>query len=139
MTKIIVATHERLAEGFQRTLNYIAPEIVEISILTAYVENVPVEEELTTLLTSSDDGEQIIILTDLLGGSVNQACSKWIGKENIHLIAGLNFPLLLSLVLEAGQGELSEDQIRTHIEEAKKQIIYVNDYLKESTMDMEDE
>lgn len=139
MVKVIVATHDRLAEGFRHTLDYIAPGVVELVALSAYVENIPVEDELQAILEGGNADEQVVILTDLLGGSVNQACSKWIGKKNLHLIAGVNFPLLLSIALQAGQGEFSAEDIRSYLDEARNQMVYVNDYLEEAAMDDDDE
>ncbi|MGT2799644.1 PTS sugar transporter subunit IIA [Streptococcus marmotae] len=139
MTHFIIATHERLSEGFKHTLEYIAPNSIKLSTIAAYVHNIPVEEELVNLLEEIGKDEQVLILTDLLGGSVNQECAKFLHRENVHVITGLNFPLLLSLAIEAAEGEVSAEKIRQHILEAREQIIYVNDYLARPVLDFDDE
>jgi len=47
--------------------------------------------------------EEIIVFTDLLGGSPgNAAVLKFISDEKVHVISGMNFPMLLSTVLTEG-------------------------------------
>lgn len=139
MGKIIIATHERLAEGFKHTLDYIAPGTVDVLTLSAYVENKSIEEELAELLTHYQDGEQLVILTDLLGGSVNQECTKLLTRDNTFLVTGINFPLVLSLALEMSQGALTDETVRYHIEESRNQMVFVNDIIKQMALDLDDE
>jgi mannose/fructose-specific phosphotransferase system component IIA len=47
--------------------------------------------------------DEIIVFTDLLGGSPgNAAVLKFISDEKVHVISGMNFPMLLSTVLTEG-------------------------------------
>lgn len=138
MTKLVVATHERLADGFKKTLDYIAPNVVDLIAISAYVDNEPIGEAIQNTINKFDNSEQVIILTDLVGGSVNQECAKLLGHHNIKLISGVNFPLLLSIALNANN-DLTDDMIRDFIVEAKEQIVFVNDILNNQTSDFEDE
>ena len=81
--------------------------------------------------------EDILVFTDLLGGSVNQEFVKQL-KPNVHLITGMNLPVIMALLLQLENQELSESLITQAIEEAKNQIIYVNHFLQE-TVDSEDD
>ncbi len=38
------------------------------------------------------DDEELIVTTDIFGGSVNNEFMKYLSKSNIHLIAGVNLP-----------------------------------------------
>ena len=51
-------------------------------------------------------------------------------KKNIHLIAGTNLILLMSMVLSDLESPI-EDVIRFNIEQAKEGIVYCNDALNE--------
>lgn len=137
--KIIIATHHNMAEGFKDTLNYIAPNTVEVIAISAYVT----EEDLTDVIEKTLDrfkeDEQIIVFTDLVGGSVNQEFAKKLNEYNIHLISGINLPLVLSIVLNIGDAELSAEIIRANVNEAKEQIVYVNDSLNNQVVANEDE
>ena len=107
MKKIIVATHYRLAEGLKSTFDYIAPNTVEIIAISAYLENVSVESQVQAALDQFELGEQILVFTDLLGGSVNQTFAKFLDSYNIELIAGVNLPVLMTLRLRGSRPEIS--------------------------------
>ena len=138
MVKLIVATHERLAEGFKKTLDYIAPTVKALITISAYIDNEPIGELIKNKINNIDKDEQIIILTDLVGGSVNQECAKLLGEYKIKLISGVNFPLLLSIAL-CEKRQVTDEMIRNLIVEAKEQIVFVNDMLKNNICDLEDE
>lgn len=139
MKKIIVATHHELAKGLKSTFNYIAPDIIEIIEISAYLDNISVENQVREALQQFNKDQQVLVFTDLLGGSVNQEFVKYLSEYNIKLISGVNLPLLLTLGLSLSSGELSEDNIRDGIEEARKQLVYVNDVLLEQEVDDLDE
>ncbi|HEM5632709.1 TPA: PTS fructose transporter subunit IIA, partial [Streptococcus suis] len=72
MQKIVIATHERLAEGYYRTLNYLIPEMPEIIILSAYIETNSIQEQVDDIYQNLKDEDKLIVLTDIAAGSVNQ-------------------------------------------------------------------
>ncbi|GEN49252.1 PTS sugar transporter subunit IIA [Ligilactobacillus pobuzihii] len=140
MRKIIFASHHKLASGLKNTLDYIAPNTAEITTIDAYMTNLPVEEEISKALEKislSDD--EVIVFTDMMGGSVNQNFIKYLDNPHFHLIAGMNLPLVLSVLLALPDGFLEPDQLRAEIQEAKQQIVYVNDKVKELATDEDDE
>lgn len=140
MVKIILASHHRMAEGLKDTLDYILPVHEPVKAISAYLTNDPVDKELNEALSDAAPEDQVLIFTDMMGGSVNQACFPLIaGNPNIHVIAGMNLPIVLSLTLKAAAGSISPEEISSTIEECKEQMIYVNQALQASGEDEEDE
>lgn len=139
MKKIIIASHQYLAQGLKSTLEYIVPNTVEVIDINAYIENISVENQILTSLEQCNEEEQIFVFTDLLGGSVNQEFIDKISKYNIELIAGANLPIIMTIVLSLGEQDLSKDDIRVAIEEARDQLVYVNDLLSTQEIDEDDE
>lgn len=139
MKKIIIASHQYLAQGLKSTLEYIVPNTVEVIDINAYIENISVENQILTSLEQCNEEEQIFVFTDLLGGSVNQEFINKISKYNIELIAGANLPIIMTIVLSLGEQDLSKDEIRVAIEEARNQLVYVNDLLSTQEVDEDDE
>ena len=139
MSKIIIASHHKLAEGLKNTLEYILPNSIEIIPITAYVDDKSIEDLVSRVFDKIGEEEQIIAFTDIMGGSVNQEFAKRIGKENYYLITGVNLPLLLNITLLLQNGEIDEEDIRNAIEESKNQMIFVNDAMASSNLDDEDE
>lgn len=139
MKKIIIASHQYLAQGLKSTLEYIVPNTVEVIDINAYIENISVENQILTSLEQCNEEEQIFVFTDLLGGSVNQEFIDKISKYNIELIAGANLPIIMTIVLSLGEQDLTKDEIREAIEEARNQLVYVNDLLSTQEIDEDDE
>ena len=139
MKKIIIASHQYLAQGLKSTLEYIVPNTVEVIDINAYIENISVENQILTSLEQCNEEEQIFVFTDLLGGSVNQGFIEKITKYNIELIAGANLPIIMTIVLKLGEQDLTKDEIRVAIEEARDQLVYVNDLLSTQEIDEDDE
>lgn len=139
MKKIIIASHQYLAKGLKSTLEYIVPNTVEVIDINAYIENISVENQILTSLEQCNEEEQIFVFTDLLGGSVNQEFIDKISKYNIELIAGANLPIIMTIVLSLGEQDLTKDDIRVAIEEARNQLVYVNDLLSTQEIDEDDE
>lgn len=138
MKKIIIATHHYLAKGFKDTLEYIVPNTVEVIDINAYIDNISIESQILKSLKGFSKDEQIFVFTDLLG-SVNQEFVKQLSESKIELITGVNLPLIITIILQLGENKLSKESIHEAIEEARNQLIYVNDYLKAQEMDEDDE
>ncbi|GEB76849.1 PTS system transporter subunit IIA [Sporolactobacillus inulinus] len=54
MRKIIIASHHKMATGIKDTLNYITGERNNVSALSAYLTNTPIQEEIDALLKGVD-------------------------------------------------------------------------------------
>ncbi len=64
----------------------------------------------------------MVVLTDLYGGSVNQACMKYMDRPGVHLLTGVNLALLLQVItMEEGE------ELREAVKEAREQVSYVNE------------
>lgn len=139
MRKIIFASHHHFASGLKDTLEYIMPNSGEITAISAYTTNQPVETEIKEALSDLKPEDEAIIFTDLLGGSVNQAFTQYLASDNVHVITGMNLPVVLTLLVGLTDEKVTKEQIRYAINEGKDQLLYVNDYSKNQTMDEEDE
>ncbi|MCJ1982223.1 PTS mannose/fructose/sorbose transporter subunit IIAB [Lactococcus piscium] len=100
MKKFMVASHARLATGYQSTIDLFAGSDHQITYVSAYVDEVDLDQEVTTFISSISDDDQAVIFTDLFGGSVNQ---KFViaaqNKTNIFVVAGMNLPVILEIIL----------------------------------------
>ena len=53
---LIIASHEKMADGMKDTLNFISGGIQETIALSAYVDNRPVEEAVDEVMDGCIDG-----------------------------------------------------------------------------------
>ena len=127
MKRFILATHAYMSKGIKSSLDLILGNQVDLSIYCVYVDDQPnigpvVEKEI-----EEHKDDEFIIMTDLFGGSVNNELLTLTDRGNIHLVAGVNLVLVLSLLLNIPNCEDVSSEIRHCVEEAKSGIVYCND------------
>jgi fructoselysine/glucoselysine PTS system EIIA component len=129
MTKIVrkflIATHGNLATGVKSTLDIIIGQTENVFLIEAYVkENKGIESDLAALLKKLGKNEELIIFTDLLGGSITNQAVRFTQGRNVHIVSGFNLALLIE-VLMAETSTPAEEVIESAIQNAKEQIVYV--------------
>ncbi|NBK97583.1 MAG: hypothetical protein EOM50_06120 [Erysipelotrichia bacterium] len=137
MRHFIVATHANMSKGIKSTLDLIIGERDDLSCYCAYVEpGVIYKEELLKEIEKYPKEDEVIITTDIFGGSVNNELTELISRGNVHLITGVNLVLLIGMLVSCEEEDI-EEMIRRNVEEAKKGIIYCNDLesLRDSSLD----
>jgi len=131
MRKFLIVSHGALAGGIRSALELITGPAPAVVVLQAYVdENKPVEEEIAEVLAGVDT--EWIVFTDLLGGSItNQVVRVAAGldaPERIHIVAGVNLPLVIEVVMSDPEMPVAE-LLAEAIGRAREQLVYVNDLL----------
>lgn len=123
--KILVIGHGRFAEGIKSVANIIVGDLSEVTFMNTYVDDIDFHVELDNYFS---ENKNVLVLTDLFGGSVNQAIIQYITKVNIDVITGINIPLILEILISNTTG--NNLGFRQIISSAKEQIVYVNDMLE---------
>ena len=97
MRKIVLLSHGGMAKGLLNTLSIFTANIDHITAISAYVDDCDPKAELERFWTSVNDDDQVVLCTDILGGSVNQLALPYLSRPNTYLFTGMNFPMLLQL------------------------------------------
>jgi fructoselysine and glucoselysine-specific PTS system IIA component len=98
MKKFIIATHGRFAEGILSSLNMILGQIDGIETMNAFEdEGFDIAAAVEACIKNIGENDELIVLTDMFGGSVNNEFMRYIGRQNYHLVTGINLPMLLEL------------------------------------------
>ena len=100
-------------------------------LMVAYIrkEDFSFEAEVKQIFESFNDGDEVIVITDIYGGSVNNSFIRLLNTYVFHLIAGMNMSLILQIINE---NRSIEEQIHALLEENKQMICYCNDIVKKS-------
>jgi mannose/fructose-specific phosphotransferase system component IIA len=121
-----------MANGMKSSLEMIMGEVDNVFIIQAYTgENKSIKEELDIILEQVNAEDELVIFTDLMGGSVTNQILPEALKENIYLISGFNLPLLLDILLADSETPVKE-VIETGISNAKEQIVFVNKLIQKN-------
>src|ERR1700722_18153852 len=134
--KFLIVSHGALAGGFRSALELITGAAGGVFVLQAYLEeNTPVEEELARLLQGAGTEEEWVVFTDLLGGSITNQVLRVMaglpGRDAIHIVAGVNLPLVIEVVLGDPETPVAE-VLAEAIGRARDQLVYVNGFISTS-------
>lgn len=135
MKDIILVSHGRLASGVLSSVELITGDQDHIHAIDMYLDDKKLDEKFNELVSSKEiDLNQTIVITDILGGSVNQEILTKVDLNQTLIITGMNLPLLLSIVT-TDWNSLNKESIQAIINQANEQIIIVNNLLDDSDDD----
>ena len=140
MKRFVFATHHSMASGMKDTMEFLTKSEDALYDISAYMGESQ-DEDLTARVAELFGGfapeDKVVIFTDLMSGSVNQKFFPYI-NNHVFLLSGANVPLAMQLML-ADEDELTDEFVRESLEEAKNQLIFINDWQKEISESDEDE
>ena len=126
MRKFLIAAHGSFSSGIKSSLDIIIGKMENIFIIDAYVDgNKSIEDELNTILANVQPGDELIVFSDLIGGSITNQILRYALKENVHVVTGMNLPLLIDIILADADTPIA-DVIENAISIAREQVVYVN-------------
>lgn len=130
MIEVILASHKSLAKGMKESLEFIAGPFPNVKVMEAYThDKYNIEEEIEKLL---DFDDKAIVITDVLGGSVNSAWMNYVINNKltnrIKVITGMNLALVIEICTSINDNDFFE-KIPDYINSAKEGIIDCNSKL----------
>ncbi|MGK0552195.1 PTS sugar transporter subunit IIA [Enterococcus faecalis] len=123
MNTIILASHGELSQGMKQTAAMIIGSEEHIYALSAFRdEDEPIAEQVKLILKKQASTENVYILTDILGGSVNNDLMALIQQyPGIHLLTGMNLPLVIGIATQSCP--ISPDSLAAVVEESRQALI----------------
>lgn len=136
MRYFLIASHGTFADGILNSVELITGKHNNIWTINAYTNgNEDIRDEITNAINSMTSDDELVVVTDIFGGSVNNEFMKLLNDKRIHLVAGLNLPLLIELVT---MNEVEKDTVKlvkTALCNAKSSIKYCNLELRKEEAD----
>jgi fructoselysine and glucoselysine-specific PTS system IIA component len=133
MRKFLIISHGRFASGIKSAAELIAGEQENLMAIDAYADgNKAIDRELEDAFAHAAAGDEYIVFTDILGGSVTNQVVRFSGLKNTHIISGMNLPLVLEVLLADPEQSLDE-MLHSAIIRAREQIVYVNERMQKQT------
>ncbi|MDR0884920.1 MAG: PTS fructose transporter subunit IIA [Clostridiales Family XIII bacterium] len=122
MRSYLIATHGKLASGFNDAIKMLIGEDEHVTTIDAYVNDEDtLVEDLQAWVDSIADADQAVIFTDLEIGSVNQKILTLIyDMPHVFLLTGANLPVILDIMLI--EDSLTEEIIQDSIRQARESI-----------------
>lgn len=133
MRRILLATHGRMADGVMSAVRLIMGENSKLDVVNAYLNGDPPTEELAAYFAAVKTEDTVIVLTDLLGGSVNKEVFPYLECPNVFVIAGFNLAMVLELAAMGAEEAVTAEFCRDLVEAGRSQVVFLNDYYEPQT------
>ena len=108
MIGMVLVTHGRLAEELIAALVHVVGPQENVTAICIGPDD-DMEQRRQEILDSTseaDQGEGVVLLTDMFGGTPSNLAISIMDKANVEIIAGVNLPMLIKLASVRGDGDL---------------------------------
>lgn len=125
MIKFFISSHGHFASGLKSSVDILLGGSDNVTVFDAYVNKDSVKDHVDAFYNTVKPEDKVFLLSDIYGGSVNQALYLYKDRPNTTLIAGVNLALVLSLV---SKDEISDDEVEQIVAESRNamQIVKAN-------------
>lgn len=130
--QIIVATHATFAEGLVASMRFITEPEGNVHTICAFTQEMDPGAAFDRLLDSFAPDDVVVVMTDLLSGSVNKEIAKRLSVRKFYLVTGANLTTLLELAC-CNEADINDDFIREVVGFGKDAVVFVNDALRLET------
>ena len=119
MLRIFISSHGHFASGMKSSVEILMGPNPRITVFDAYVDQDSVQEHLDEFYSTVEPDDQVLLLSDLYGGSVNQVMYTYLTKPNTTLIAGVNLALVLELAVKE---EINPEDLEALVEQSRSML-----------------
>lgn len=99
MIKLFLSSHGTFASGLKSSVDILLGGAKNLTVFDAYLDETNPQDILTDYFAGVSAEDQVVLLSDLYGGSVNNLMYQWLSRPNTFLISGVNLALVLELGL----------------------------------------
>ena len=138
MRQFIIASHAHFAAGINESVSLLSGERDNVRTLSMYVDgNDDIAAAARAMVEQTPEGDDLVICTDLFGGSVNNEFTKIVQERpGTYLVTNMNLPLLIQLLF-AEEGRDTAEVIREICAADDTRVKFVNDLIEDTGDDEE--
>ena len=119
MLKLFISSHGHFASGIKSSVEILMGPNDRITVFDAYINQDSVNEHLDAFFRTVSPQDEVIMLSDLYGGSVNSVMYTYLTRPNTRLVAGVNLALVLELAVKE---EISDEDLAALVEQSRTML-----------------
>ena len=110
MIGLVLVTHGHLADEFRSALEHVVGPQKALETISIGPEDDMDNrrQDIMDAVARSDDGNGVIILTDMFGGTPSNLAISCISRPKVEVLAGINLPMLVKLAKVREERSLPE-------------------------------
>lgn len=99
MVGILIVSHGRLAEALISSVQFLVGNLQKIRGISIWPKDKgkEVRDQIQREIKEVDDGDGVVILTDVMGGTPTNLSLSFLEDEKVEVVTGVNLPMLLTL------------------------------------------
>lgn len=100
--RVFLSSHGHMASGLADSLSIFMAVPERLTVYDAYIDgdDTTLAEKLDAFYADVKPGDQVLLLSDIYGGSVNTEMCSHLGRTDTRLVTGVNLPFLLEVMAE---------------------------------------
>lgn len=108
MIGVVVVTHGQLATELLNAAETIVGELPRFAAVSIgwHEDTGDAREEIGQAIAHVDQGQGVIILTDMFGGTPSNLAMTFLEADKVEVITGVNLPMLIKLASVANEPDL---------------------------------
>ena len=130
MIGVVIATHGKLAEEMIRTAEAVVGRLEQVAPLSVVATSPNMRTDLKAAIERVDQGDGVLLLTDLLGGSPTNLCVSFLADRQVEVVTGVNLPMVLKLGSLRASGKPIGEIARELVAAGQRAIDHVSDSLR---------
>lgn len=123
MIGLVIVTHGRLGEELINALEHVVGKQANINaVCIGPDDDMELRRgQILDLVASAEEGNGVVLLTDMFGGTPSNLAISIMDKANVEVIAGVNLPMLIKLA-SVRQNESLQEAAQSAQEAGRKYI-----------------
>jgi PTS system mannose-specific IIA component len=99
MVGILIVSHGGLAEALISSVKFLVGNLQKIRGVSIWPKDKgkEVKDRIQKEIKEVDDGDGVVILTDIVGGTATNLSLSFLEDEKVEVVTGVNMPMLLTL------------------------------------------
>ena len=130
MIGVVVATHGNLAQEMIRTAETVVGKLAQVAPVSVVATAPDVRRTIEEAIGAVDQGDGVLLLTDLLGGSPTNLCLSFLNERKVEVVTGVNLPMLLKLDGLRASGKPIVEVAHAMAEAGQRSIGHASDLLR---------
>jgi PTS system mannose-specific IIA component len=110
MVGILIVSHGRLADALISSVQSLVGNLEKIKGIPIWSKDreEEVKDRIQMEMAEVDDGDGVVILTDILGGTPTNLSISFLEDKKVEVVTGVNIPILLTLASYRKERSLME-------------------------------
>ncbi|MGC3995509.1 MAG: hypothetical protein QM779_15560 [Propionicimonas sp.] len=120
MLRLFIGSHGRFASGLLGAVEVLLGSQRAVTTYDAYLDDTTVADAVDAFYATVQAADQVVLMSDLYGGSVNTALCAYLDRPNTTLVSGVNLAFVLAIALEPAP--VADQRIRELVEQSRDQL-----------------